>query len=97
MKTQLILQNQHTYQLKPAIKKAREQAESAPKPADNVSFVKTSERGIELAKKLQSEFTSTIYDQPDFKTSKAISTYMAINNQQRRSDIESLIGVNVYA
>ncbi|MCF6434409.1 MULTISPECIES: hypothetical protein [Pseudoalteromonas] len=97
MKTQLILQNQHTYQLKPAIKKAREQAESVPNPVENVSFVKTSEKGIELAKKLQNEFTSTIYDQPNFKTSKAIGTYMAINNQQRRSDIESLIGVNVYA
>ncbi|MBD1583927.1 hypothetical protein [Pseudoalteromonas sp. S16_S37] len=96
MKTQLIVQSQHTYQLKPAVKKVNADQESAPQPAEKTSFIKSSEKGIELAKKLQSEFTSTIYDQPSFNNSKAISTYMAINNQERRAEVQSLIGVNVF-
>ncbi|WP_152087710.1 hypothetical protein [Pseudoalteromonas sp. A25] len=97
MKTQLIVQSQHTYQLKPAIKKLDAEQQSAPKPTEQTSFVKSSDKGIELAKKLQSEFKSTIYDQPSFNNSKAISSYMAINNQQRRDEVQSLIGVNVFA
>ncbi|NOU50190.1 hypothetical protein HG263_06495 [Pseudoalteromonas sp. JBTF-M23] len=96
MKTQLIVQSQHTYQLKPAVKKANAEQTSAPQAPENKSFIRSSEKGIELAKKLQSEFTSTIYDQPSYNNSKAISTYTAINNQERRAEVQSLIGVNVF-
>jgi hypothetical protein len=97
MKTQLIVRNQNTYQVKPQVKKVESERHSAPAPQETANFVKSSSQGVELAKKLQNDFKSTIYDQPDYKTSKAIGTYMAINNQQRRSEVESLIGVSVYA
>ncbi|CAH9050932.1 hypothetical protein PSECIP111951_00294 [Pseudoalteromonas holothuriae] len=97
MKTQLIVQSQHTYQLKPAVTKTNAEQAPAPQNTQQTSYVKTSNEGAALAQKLQDDFNSTIYDQPNFNNNKAISAYMSINNQQRRNEIESLIGVNIYA
>lgn len=73
--------------------------------ADNkksAEFVKSSQAGIALADKLQSEtvppsYRQTIYDQPTVKVSRAISTYTEFANLERRAEVQSLIGVDIYA
>ncbi|MBQ4846850.1 hypothetical protein J8L98_01120 [Pseudoalteromonas sp. MMG013] len=98
MKTVTVSNNQHTYQLKPVPKAPRENV-TAPSsnPPNLVAQVRDSAEGIKLAQAFQEQSRSTIYDQPDFKSSLAISAYKEINNQSRREDVESLIGVNIYA
>ncbi|HEA17897.1 MAG TPA: hypothetical protein ENH88_15925 [Pseudoalteromonas prydzensis] len=73
--------------------------------ADNkksAEFVKSSQAGIALADKLQSEtvppsYRQTIYDQPTAKVSRAISTYTEFANLERRAEVQNLIGVDIYA
>ncbi|KPH95856.1 hypothetical protein AMS58_04045 [Pseudoalteromonas porphyrae] len=71
------------------------------KPAE---FVKSSPAGVDLAAKLslhtnntQTQYTQTIYDQPSPKVSRAISTYTEFANLDRRAEVQSLIGVDIYA
>ncbi|WP_138597048.1 hypothetical protein [Pseudoalteromonas citrea] len=88
--------NQFTYQLKPIArgKSTEQEVGSAAQPSSRVN---NSLSGIKLAQAFQEHSRSTIYDQPDFKTNVAINTYKEINNQERRADVEALIGVNIYA
>ncbi|MGO2011992.1 MAG: hypothetical protein ACTJH9_04895 [Pseudoalteromonas sp.] len=64
-------------------------------------YVKSSQSGVELAKQLSlhssKTYQNTIYDQPSARISKAISTYTEFANLERRADVQSLIGVDIYA
>jgi hypothetical protein len=96
MNTVKVSTNQFTYQLKPFVReKMNEQKDN--NAAQSASFVNSSPDGIKLAQSFQTDKRSTIYDQPNFKTSLAINTYKEVNNQQRRDEVEALIGVNIYA
>lgn len=88
--------NQHTYQVKSVAKGGHYKSDSN-LASDKSSVVNHSLEGAKLADEFQQNARSTIYDKPDFKTGIAISTYREINNQQRRADVEALIGVNIYA
>ncbi len=77
-------------------------AQTPVQPASNEprpDFVKSSDKGIRLAERLQSgsDYRQTIYDQPNFKASRAISTYTEFAYMERRAEVQSLIGVDVYA
>jgi hypothetical protein len=69
----------------------------------NTDYVKSSKEGVELANQLfktsakSNEYSQTIYDQPSAKISKAISTYTEFANLERRAEVKSLIGVDIYA
>lgn len=67
-------------------------------------YVKSSQSGVELAKQLSlhssasnTAFQNTIYDQPSARISRAISTYTEFANLDKRAQVQSLIGVDIYA
>ncbi|WP_028834575.1 MULTISPECIES: hypothetical protein [unclassified Pseudoalteromonas] len=69
----------------------------------NTDYVKSSPEGLELAKEFvkantkEAQYSQTIYDQPSAQVSKAISTYTEFANLERRAEVQSLIGVDIYA
>ena len=69
----------------------------------NTDYVKSSTEGLELAKEFakantkEAQYSQTIYDQPSAQVSKAISTYTEFANLERRAEVQSLIGVDIYA
>ncbi|MBQ4833393.1 hypothetical protein J8L70_09105 [Pseudoalteromonas sp. MMG010] len=69
----------------------------------NNQFVKNTRQGQEQAEAFfqansaQSQYSNTIYDQPNAQTSKAISTYTEFANLERRAEVQSMIGVDIYA
>ncbi|CAM4407775.1 hypothetical protein [Pseudoalteromonas ostreae] len=76
--------------------------QSAADNTQSAEFVKSSQAGIALADKLQSDtaqpsYQQTIYDQPTAKVSRAISTYTEFANLERRAEVQNLIGVDIYA
>ncbi len=72
--------------------------------APTQEYVKSSQSGVELAKQLSlhsststTAFQNTIYDQPSARISRAISTYTEFANLEQRAQVQSLIGVDIYA
>jgi hypothetical protein len=69
----------------------------------NTDYVKNSTEGQARAEALyqasskNTEYSQTIYDQPNAQVSKAISTYTQFANLERRAEVQGLIGVDVYA
>ena len=69
----------------------------------NTDYVKSSPEGLELAKQFtktnskEAQYSQTIYDKPSAQVSKAISTYTEFANLERRAEVQSLIGVDIYA
>tara|TARA_B100001059_G_C17726345_1_gene523664 strand:- start:56 stop:379 length:324 start_codon:yes stop_codon:yes gene_type:complete len=67
----------------------------------STEYVKTSTQGVALAAEFKTEsqnYQQTIYDKPNNpKISRAISTYTEFANLERRAEVQSLIGVDVYA
>ncbi len=58
-----------------------------------------SDEGVILAKQLQRDSATrdTIYDQPSGNNARAIATYIEFANQTRREEVQSLLGVDLYA
>ncbi|KZN69395.1 hypothetical protein [Pseudoalteromonas luteoviolacea] len=95
MRINQVVQNQHTYQLD--LKAVKNAAESRPSTTNSASEIKFSQEGVKLAEQFQQNRRDVIYDQPDFNSSKALQSYSSVQNQLRRSEVQSLIGVDVYA
>ncbi|TQF67388.1 hypothetical protein [Pseudoalteromonas luteoviolacea] len=95
MRINQLVQNQHTYQLDS--KRIKNPTESRPNESKPVSEIKFSPQGILLAEQFQQSKRDVIYDQPDFNSNKALQAYSSVQNQNRRSEVQSLIGVDVYA
>lgn len=96
MRINQLVQNQDTYQFNSKVVKTQENA----RPNDNsspVSDIKFSPQGVKLAEQFQQDKRSVIYDQPSFNSSKAVQSYSAVQNETRRSEIQALIGVDLYA
>ncbi|AOT10616.1 hypothetical protein [Pseudoalteromonas luteoviolacea] len=96
MRINQVVQNQNTYQFNSKVVKTQENT----RPNDQsspVSDIKFSQQGIKLAEQFQQDKRSVIYDQPSFNASKAVQSYSAVQNENRRSEIQALIGVDLYA
>ncbi|WP_392353149.1 hypothetical protein [Pseudoalteromonas sp. PB2-1] len=67
----------------------------------STEYVKSSPQAVVIADKFKAEsqsYQQTIYDKPSsVKVSRAISTYTEFANLDRRAEVQSLIGVDVYA
>lgn len=63
----------------------------------NTSYINSKEAIKVFETSLKNEKSSTIYDQPDHKTSSAIAAYNALAHQERRNEVQSLIGIDTYA
>ncbi|MCG7535415.1 hypothetical protein [Pseudoalteromonas sp. OOF1S-7] len=95
MKINQLVQNQDTYQLRQSVARpAASEPVTPPKPTAQLKF---SDAGIALAQQYNAEKRDVIYDQPNYKTSIAMQAYSAIQNQERRSEVQSLLGVSIYA
>ncbi|WP_440056432.1 hypothetical protein ACSLBF_20175 (plasmid) [Pseudoalteromonas sp. T1lg65] len=97
MKLNSIVQQAGTYQLKPVVKQADQATQTQLESPKRESTIRNSEQGVALAQQFQQQQRSTIYDQPNFKSSKAIGEYLAIATESRREELKSMIGVSVYA
>ncbi|MBQ4810628.1 hypothetical protein A7985_09285 [Pseudoalteromonas luteoviolacea] len=95
MRINQLVQNQHTYQLDS--KRVKNPIESRPAESKPTSEIKFSPEGLQLAERFQQDKRDVIYDQPDFNSNKALQAYSSVQNQVRRSEVQSLIGVDVYA
>ncbi|CCQ10633.1 hypothetical protein PALB_15000 [Pseudoalteromonas luteoviolacea B = ATCC 29581] len=94
-----IVSGQHTYQIRPQPKPVEQPLREENTPVEKpINFVKSSESAIALLeRRKEQEAQSAIYDKPSFKNGNAIYAYKSVQNDQRRSEIETLIGVNLYA
>lgn len=63
----------------------------------NTSYINSKEAIKVFESSLKNEKSSTIYDQPDHKTSNAIAAYTSLAHQERRNEVQSLIGIDTYA
>jgi len=63
----------------------------------NTAYINSKEAIKVFESSLKNERSSTIYDQPDHKTSNAIAAYNALAHQERRNEVQSLIGIDTYA
>ncbi len=76
-------------------------SEQTAEQKSSTEYVKSSPQAVAVAEEFKAEsqrYQQTIYDQPtDPKTSRAIATYMEFANLERRAEVQSLIGVDVYA
>ncbi|MCG7560020.1 MULTISPECIES: hypothetical protein [Pseudoalteromonas] len=95
MKINQLVQNQDTYQLRQSVVKPA--ASDTQAPVQQAAKLKYSDAGVALAQQYTDDKRDVIYDQPNFKTSVAIQSYSAIQNQERRSEVQSLLGVSIYA
>ncbi|MCO7187656.1 MULTISPECIES: hypothetical protein [unclassified Pseudoalteromonas] len=95
MKINQLVQNQDTYQLRQSVTKPA--ASETQSPVQATTKLKFSDAGVALAQQYNEDKRAVIYDQPNYKTSVAIQSYSAIQNQDRRSEVQSLLGVSIYA
>ncbi|MCF2855979.1 hypothetical protein L1286_00720 [Pseudoalteromonas sp. SMS1] len=95
MRINQLVQNQHTYQLDS--KRVASRDESRPDESKLTNEIKFSPEGIKLAQQFQQSKRDVIYDQPDFNSNKALQAYSSVQNQVRRAEVQSLIGVDIYA
>ncbi|WP_052713162.1 hypothetical protein [Pseudoalteromonas rubra] len=95
MKINQLVQNQDTYQLRQSV--AKPAASEPVTPAQPAAQLKFSEAGVALAQQYNADKRDVIYDQPSYKNSVAMQAYNAIQNQERRSEVQSLLGVSIYA
>ncbi|MBQ4835133.1 MULTISPECIES: hypothetical protein [Pseudoalteromonas] len=96
MQINQVVQNRDTYQLRSQVLKTQNDS----RPTENnqkVSDIKFSSQGVKLAEQFRQDKNSVIYDQPSFNSNKAVQAYSALQNDSRRSEIQSLIGVDIYA
>jgi len=63
----------------------------------NTTYINSKEALKVFESSFKNEKSSTIYDQPDHKTSNAIAAYNALAHQERRNEVQSLIGIDTYA
>jgi len=63
----------------------------------NTAYINSKEALKIFESSFKNEKSSTIYDQPDHKTSNAIAAYNALAHQERRNEVQSLIGIDTYA
>ncbi|MDK1287919.1 hypothetical protein [Pseudoalteromonas umbrosa] len=96
MRINQVVQNQDTYQFNSKVVKTQENARSND-ITNPISDIKFSPQGIKLAEQFQQDKRSVIYDQPTFNSGKAVQAYSSVQNENRRSEIQSLIGVDIYA
>ncbi|WP_125718125.1 hypothetical protein [Pseudoalteromonas rubra] len=95
MKINQLVQNQDTYQLRQSVAKpAASEPVTPPKPSAKLNF---SDAGVALAQQYTADKRDVIYDQPSYKSSVAMQAYSAIQNQERRNEVQSLLGVSIYA
>ncbi|SFC14347.1 hypothetical protein [Pseudoalteromonas denitrificans] len=64
---------------------------------DAFEFKNSPDAIYKFEKNLEKESGSTIYDQPNHKSSIAIAAYTSLAHQNRRSEVQDLIGIDVFA
>ncbi|PAJ76341.1 hypothetical protein CJF42_00115 [Pseudoalteromonas sp. NBT06-2] len=60
-------------------------------------FINSKEAIKVFESSLKNEKYSTIYDQPNHKTSNAIAAYNTLAHQERRNEVQNLIGIDTFA
>jgi len=63
----------------------------------NSSFINSKEAIKVFESSIKDQEASTIYDQPNHKSSNAIAAYNALAHQERRNEVQNLIGIDTFA
>lgn len=93
-----IVTGQHTYQIKPTLKEPQKAALPNKPESTKEQFIRVDQNAIaQLDTQFQNANRQAIYDQPSFRNAKAIDSYKTIANEERRNEIQSLIGVSLFA
>ena len=78
---------------------AYEKVETSAKPIAAQTQLVSSERAIALIEREQNQKNSqqALYDQPSKQSRSAVAAYQSVGNQAQREDIQSMLGVDLFA